>query len=300
MTTTSTMLGDTYYSFGGDEWIVVQLSESMSLDANLKAQVITTALEEQAIPGVEEVCLSNASYMVRVDPDQIHPAELLERLKEIEEASTDFRSITLSTRIVDVPVLFQDEWTAAAVARFRDRHQRPDLTDLEFAAEVNGFSTVEDLIDAVVSAPSIVSMTGFVPGCPFGYQLVPEDRQIDVPKYVRPRTFTPERTFGWGGAFSAAYPVDGAGGYQMFGILAAPIVQPSQTLPDFRDSYTFPRAGDLFNYRRAERDEYDDIRARVADGTFQYRIEEIDFTPTHWYADPDSTVASMKERLYGA
>ncbi|MCW2794321.1 MAG: allophanate hydrolase [Nocardioides sp.] len=296
----STAPAGTLYSHGGDEWIVVQLDEAMSLDVNLKAQVITRALADLDLPGVREICLSNASYMVRLDPDVVNPAALVEQLKEIEAQSTDFRSITLSTRIVDIPVLFEDEWTAATVKRFRDRHQRPDLTDLEFGAELNGFSTTDDFIDAMVSAPALISMIGFVPTVPWGYQLVPEDRQIEVPKYVRPRTFTPERAFGWGGAFSAIYPVDGAGGYQLFGLCPAPIVQPAQTLPDFRDSYTFPRPGDLFNYRKIERPEFDEVRARVEEGTFAYRIEELEFTPADWFARPDETVASMKELLYGA
>ncbi|MEU5099723.1 carboxyltransferase domain-containing protein [Streptomyces sp. NPDC020996] len=290
----------TLYTFGGDEWIVVQLDEAMSLDVNLKAQALTRALAEKALPGIVEVCLSNASYMVRIDPDVVHPADLIEQLREIEDANSDFRSITIRTRIVDVPVLFEDEWTAATVRRFRDRHQRPDLTDLEFAAELNGYRSTGELIDAVVSAPALVSMTGFVPTVPWGYQLVPEARQIEVPKYVRPRTFTPERAFSWGGAFSAIYPVDGAGGYQLFGMCATPIVQPEQTLYDFRGSFSFPRPGDLFNYRRVEREEFDEIRARVEEGSFRYRLEELGFAPAEWFARPDETVAAMQELLYGA
>ncbi|GAB2915983.1 5-oxoprolinase subunit B family protein [Streptomyces heilongjiangensis] len=290
----------THYTFGGDEWIVVQLSEAMSLDVNLKAQVLTRALAEKALPGIVEICLSNASYMVRIDPDVVRPTVLVEQLRELEAAHSDFRSITLRTRIVDVPVLFEDEWTAATVQRFRDRHQRPDLTDLEFAAELNGYGSTDEFIDAMVSAPALVSMIGFVPTVPWGYQLVPEERQIEVPKYVRPRTFSPERAFAWGGAFSAIYPVDGAGGYQLFGMCPAPIVQPEQTLHDFRESFAFPRPGDLFNYRRIEREEFDEIRARVTEGSFRYRLAELDFTPAEWFARPDETVAAMQELLYGA
>ena len=36
-----------------------------------------------------------------------------------------------------------------------------------------------------------MTMIGFVPGLPWCYQLVPPEEQIEVPKYVRPRTYTP-------------------------------------------------------------------------------------------------------------
>jgi urea carboxylase len=297
---TSTDTEETRYSFGGDEWIVVQLAEAMSLQANLKAQAITRQIREEDLEGVLEICPSNASYMLRIDPDRLDPRRAVEHLKELEEEVGDAQDFTLRTRIVDVPVLFRDEWTRETVMRFRDRHQTPDRTDLEFAAEINGFADTDALIRAVTGAPFLISMIGFVPSVPWGYQLVPQQRQIEVPKYVRPRTFTPERAFGWGGAFSAIYPVDGAGGYQLFGICPGPIVDPSQRLADFTESYSFPRPGDIFQYRDIDRPEFDEIRGTVQRGTFRYRIREVEFVPQDWYSDPASTVARLQQVLHGA
>lgn len=282
------------YSYGGDEWIVAQLAEAMSLQAHLRAQAITRRLAELAPPGVVEICPANAAYMVRIDPDLVHPRDLVERLRELADEIGDAHDFALRTRIVDVPVLFGDEWTHAALMRFRDRHQTPDKTDLEFAAELNGYSDVDSFIAAIVGTPFIVSMIGFVPGLPWGYQLVPQERQIEVPKYVRPRTYTPERALGWGGGFTAIYPVDGAGGYQLFGICPGPIVDPAQRLYDFQEEFTFPRPGDIFRYRAIERAEYDAIRATVEDGSFRYRIREVEFSPTDWFADPDATTHKLE------
>ena len=285
------------YTYGGDEWIVAQLAEAMSLEAHLRAQAVTRRLAELALPGVIEICPANAAYLLRIDPDVVDPRALVERLRELADEVGDAHDFALSTRIVDVPVLFRDEWTHAALMRFRDRHQTPDKTDLEFAAELNGYSTVDEFIAAIVGTPFIVSMIGFVPGLPWGYQLVPQERQIEVPKYVRPRTFTPALALGWGGGFSALYPVDGAGGYQLFGICPGPIVDPAQRLYDFREEYTFPKPGDIFRYRAIERAEYDAIRATVSDGSFRYRIREVEFVPREWFADPDATTRRMVEVL---
>lgn len=288
------------YTYGADEWILVQFSESMSLDVAIKALTLSRYLGSQNLRGVKEICVANASYMVRVDPDEVRPDELVEELKRIETEVVDYFSVPITTRIVDVPILFEDEWTAAAVQQFRHAHHRPDLTDLEFAAEINGFDTTDALIDAIVSAPAIMTTIGFVPGAAGGYQLVPEGQQIEVPKYIRPRTFTPERTFGWGGSTTVVYPVAGAGGYQMFGICASPMVEFAQTLPDFRDGYTFPRAGDLHNYRKVDRDEYDSIRRQVEEGSFRYRLAEVEFNPADWSESPTQTVAAMRGELYDA
>ena len=44
------------------------------------------AAVEEAIPGVEEICPSNASYMVRVDPDRLHPRDLVRELQRVVRA----------------------------------------------------------------------------------------------------------------------------------------------------------------------------------------------------------------------
>ena len=133
------------------------------------------------------------------------------------------------TRIIEIPFYSQDPWTHETLMRFRERHQDPNGTDLEYAARINGYDTVEAFIEAHHSQPWFVSMVGFVAGLPFLYQLVEREKQLQVPKYLRPRTDTPKLTVGYGGCFSCIYSVRGAGGYQMFGVTPMPIYDPEQT-----------------------------------------------------------------------
>jgi urea carboxylase len=283
------------YTYGGDEWIVCQLDEAMSVGVNARAQAITRRLAELELDGVVDICPANAAYMIRIDPDVIHPRDMTERLQELEAEVGDAADVRLQTRLIEIPVLFQDEWTHETLMRFRDRHQTPEKTDIEFAAERNGFGSAEEFIAAMCGAPFIVSMTGFVPDLAWDYQLVPQERQIEVPKYLRPRTDTPELAFSWGGAFAAIYPVRGAGGYQLLGMCPVPVIDTSQTLPDFREDPFLHRAGDLHTYRAIDREEFDAIRAQVAERTYEYRMEQTEFVPGDYFADPEGTAAKIME-----
>ena len=287
------------YSYGGDEYVFVELAEAMSLKVNFRAMAITDRLRDDSVEGVTDICPSNASYMVRIDPDVLPPDDLIQRLQRIDEEVGDVRGFELATRVVDVPVMIGDPWTHETLMRFRDRHQDPDATDLEYAARINGFDSPESFIEALLGSPWLVTMIGFVPGLPWTYQLVPPEGQIEVPKYVRPRTYTPERAFGFGGGFAVIYSVEGAGGYQLFGLAPAPVLDVRQELKDFQDSMVFPKPGDVFKYRGVDRDEFDEVRARVEDGSFEYRIREFTFRADRALEDPHAYNEEILGVLYG-
>ena len=287
------------YSYGGDEFVFVELAEGMSLEVNFRAMAITNKLREENIPGIMDICPSNASYMIRIDPDELRPDDLIGRLKELDGEVGDVGDFELPTRVVDVPVMMEDPWTHEALMRFRDRHQDPNATDLEYSARINGYDSKEDFVAALLGSPWLVTMIGFVPGLPWCYQLVPPEEQVEVPKYVRPRTYTPERAFGFGGGFAVIYSVQGAGGYQLFGLAPAPVLDVKQQLPDFKDSIVFPKPGDIFNYRGVDREEFDEVRARVEDGTWSYRQKGFTFRPDRSLADPHGYNKEILGVLYG-
>ncbi len=289
----------TRYSYGGDEHIFVEVDEEMSLDAFFKSLSITNAVRDSAIEGVAEICPANASFQIKYDPDVIAPEDLLARLKSLESAAETAEK-RISTRIVEIPVYYNDPWTHETLMRFRDRHQDPSGTDLDYAARVNGYETAEDFIVAHHSNPWFVSMVGFVSGLPFLYQLVERERQLQVPKYLRPRTDTPKLTIGYGGCFSCIYSVRGAGGYQMFGITPMPIYDPTQEVNYLKDFMVFFKPGDIVKWNPIDRDEYDRICAEVEAGTFTPRMAEVEFDLQSFNADIDGTNRKLMEALYGA
>ena len=120
-------------------------------------------------------------------------------------------------------------------------------------------------------------MVGFVAGLPFLYQMVDRARQIEVPKYLRPRTDTPKLTVGHGGCFGCIYSVRGAGGYQMFGITPMPIYDPRQEIGYLKEFMVFFRPGDIVKFKPIRRDEYDQTVAEVEAGDFVPSIRKVVF-----------------------
>ncbi len=287
------------YSWGGDEHLVVQLDEAMSLEANFATMAMARALRGRELPGVVDVCPANASFLVRFDPDVIAPQALEAQVREVEGEVESAPSLALQTRIVEVPVWYDDPYTNETAARFRDRHQRPEGNDLEFAAAENGLASTEEFIARHSGSPWLTSMVGFVAGLPFLYQMVSRDRQLQVPKYLRPRTDTPPLTVGHGGCFACIYSVRGAGGYQMFGVTPAPIFDPSQTMPDFADFMVFSRPGDLVKFTPIDERRYREIGDEVTAGTFRFRQHPVEFRLEDFLSAPDEYNATLLEVLDG-
>ena len=286
------------YSFGGDEHIFVEVDAEMSLDAFFKSLFLCKAIREARIAGVTEICPANASFQVRFDPDVIAPDDLLREIQALEAASGQAEPV-LKTRIVEIPVLYGDPWTHETLMRFRERHQEPGGTDLDYAARINGYPDVAAFIAAHAGSPWFVSMVGFVAGLPFMYQMVERAKQIEVPKYLRPRTDTPKLTVGHGGCFGCIYSVRGAGGYQMFGVTPMPIYDPKQEVGYLREAMTFFRPGDIVRFKPVDREGYDQAVRDVESGRFDPTIRPVTFDLRAFSQDPVATNRSLDEVLHG-
>lgn len=288
------------YTWGGDEFLFVEIAEGMSLEANFISNSIANALESKKFKGIVDICPANASLLIRFNPDLLAAGELERTVRALEQEVRGATTRVLETRIIEIPVWYNDPYTNETGARFREGyHQRPDGNDLDYAAEVNGLANAAEFIKRHHESPWLVSMVGFVAGLPFLFQLVDRQLQLEVPKYLSPRTDTPAQTIGHGGCFSCIYSVRGAGGYQMFGVAAAPIFDPSQSLADFDDFMVFFKPGDIVKFKPVDEAEYFRIRAEVDARTFTYRQAPILFDVGAALADPDGYKMTLVGALDG-
>ena len=284
------------YTFGGDEHVFCEVDTEMSLEAFFKSLSMTNAVRESQIRGVTEICPANASFQIKFDPDIIKPDDMLAEIKKLEVQAENAES-SMDTRIVEVPVLYNDPWTHETLMRFRERHQDPSGTDLDYSARINGYGSVDDFIAAHSGSPWFVSMVGFVAGLPFLYQTVEREKQIEVPKYLRPRTDTPKLTVGYGGCFSCIYSVRGAGGYQMFGVTPMPIFDPQQQINYLRDFMIFFKPGDLVKFSPIDRDTYDAAVEAVEANEYEPKIRDVRFSLDEFNADINACNAKLEGAL---
>ncbi len=289
------------YTWGGDEFLLVEVEEDMSLQANFTVHGMAAALEAKKLDGLVDIAPGNAALLIRFNPDVIAPAELESIVKSLEDELRSTPPGVVQTRVIEVPVWFEDPFTKETMTRFREGfHQTPDGDDVEYGAQVNNLSSKEEFLRRYYESPWIVSMVGFVAGLPFLYQLVERDQQLVVPKYLSPRTDTPELTLGHGGCFGAIYAVRGAGGYQMMGILPAPIYQPEMTLPDFTEFSVLFKPGDIVKYRPIDETEYYSIKKECEAGTYKYKEIPFAFDMGASLADPAAYNKKIVEALNGA
>lgn len=288
----------TRYSYGGDEHIFAEMDEEMSLDAFFKALSITNAVKDAKIKGVTEICPANASMQIKFNPDVIKPTDMLAELKKLESVAEKSEHV-IKTRIIEIPVYYNDPWTHETLMRFRERHQDPNSTDIDYAARINNLGGPEGFIKAHSGAPWFVSMVGFVAGLPFLYQMVERERQIEVPKYLRPRTDTPKLTVGHGGCFGAIYSVRGAGGYQMFGITPMPIYDPNQKISYLKDFMCLFKPGDIVKWKPIDRTQYDATVADVEAGKFTPLMKNVTFSLDEFHKNIDGYNRKLDGVLHG-
>lgn len=283
-------------SFGGDEYVFVEVDVAMSLDAALRVQSMAREIAALRLSGVIDVAPANASYLIRIDPDLADPREILAAVGDVHRRSATAEAV-IETEIVDIPVLYDDPWSREVCSRSRDAHQSPAETDIEFVARINGFDTVADLVHAHTSAPFIVTFPCFKPGNAESFQLVGPHRQIEAPKYLTPRTETPARAVAHGGAFTVIYPTDGVGGYQLLGRAAVPVVDLYQVSPIFATSPVLTPISTLISFRAVDRSEYDDIECSVSAGHHVVARRPVTFSMDRFRADTEGYARSLKELL---
>ena len=202
----------------------------MSLEAFFKGMAICARIAAaRRFTGVSEICPSNASYLVRFDPDVIAPDDDAGNLEGDRGAGRRRRPRICRRASLKCRCSTTIPGRNETRKRFRERHQDPKQhRSLNTPPASTVISSIDEFVAAHSGAPWFVSMVGFVAGLPWLYQIVERSKQIEAPKYLRPRTDTPKLTIGHGGCFAAIYSVRGAGGYQMFGITPAPIYDPAQ------------------------------------------------------------------------
>ena len=271
----------------GDRYLLVEYGPNV-LDLNLRFRV--HALEQQLraanLPGIIDITPGVRSMHIHYD-SHLRREELLEALDACERRIPDLDNITVESRIVHLPLSWDDPATQLAIRKYM-QGVRPDApwcpSNIEFIRRINGLKSIDDVHRIVYGASYLVLGLGDVYlGAPVATPVDPRHRLVTT-KYNPARTWTPENAVGIGGAYLCVYGMEGPGGYQFVG-------RTLQMWNTFRSTAEFPpgtpwllRFFDELRFHPVSAEELLEIRDAFPRGRYPLRIEPKQFRLREYHA----------------
>lgn len=288
------------YRQAGDRGVLVEFGEmEFDLALNFLVQGLDGALRATPLAGVIETAPGFRSILVSFDPSQVVEPVVVAHLRGLYDRLEAESEMTIPSRLVHLPVAFDDSQSRAAVARYintvrKDAPNAEGGNNIDYMVRYNGLDNREELYESVLATEHWAAFIGFFPGLPFMFPLDPRHAVV-APKYNPTRVWTAEGALGLGGPCWAIYPVESAGGYQLVG-RTLPIYDLAGRNAAFRENPLLLRAGDRVQFRRVEEDEllalFEDVRA----DRYRYRIEEGTFDVGAFLRFRDEIRAETGER----
>lgn len=267
----------------GDTALNVEFGDESSIPLNFRILALDSALRENLPKGLVETNPQVRSLGIVYDPLVTTRHKIAAHLRALIDAQVVVTR--LPSRRLTIPALYDDPWSRECAAAFNVPN------NIAYIASFNNL-TVAEVIEWHTAGDYWVTGVGFVPGAFMSYAMDPK-RRFGAPLYRTPRTWTHARLLNFGGLTSTIYPIRVPGGGQLFGRTPINIFEPEQKNAVFADSPVLARAGDRHRYVAIDREEYNEIRAAVEAGTYEYHFEESEFDCTayaeflHEIGEPD-------------
>lgn len=265
----------------GDENLLVEYGP-MELDLQLRFQVhaLMQAVKESGRLPTLDLTPGIRSLQIHLDRSRIALREAVRIVLELDRALPPLETIRVPSRIVRLPLSWDDPATQLAIERYQ-RNVRPDApwcpSNLEFIRRVNGLDSIEDVRRIVFDANYLVLGLGDVYlGAPVATPTDPRHRLVTT-KYNPARTWTPENAVGIGGAYMCVYGMEGPGGYQFVGrtIQMWNRLRPTESFKPGRPWLL--RFFDQIRFYPVEADELLKLREDFLRGRFEADITETTF-----------------------
>ncbi len=263
----------------GDRYILIEFGpHHLDLKLRFKAHVVYEWLKKQELAGIIDLTPGIRSLQVHFDPSVIGRCDLWEMIREGILSLPPLEQIEVPTRIVHLPLSWDDPSTQDAIRRYM-QSVRPDApwcpSNLEFIRRINGLESIDEVYRIFFDASYLVMGLGDVYlGAPVATPLDPRHRMVTT-KYNPARTWTPENAVGIGGAYLCVYGMEGPGGYQFTG-RTIPVWNRWRRTADF-DKPWLLRFFDQLRFYPVSAEELLRLREEVPRGRHKLEIEESVF-----------------------
>ncbi len=254
----------TVYRICGDRFLTMEFGDEVDLSLNYKAIAMKEVIEQEHIRGICEIFSATVSLTIYYDPFNIKVDDLIRELQELEQKGIAYEK-KIPSRVIKVPVLFNDRWTTACM-----KAHNIFPPDIESVAEYNGLS-IEEFIGVYTSTDYWVKYVGFSPGLVAFNSLDPK-KELRANQLKEPRTWTPIGAVGIHRSGNCIYAVNSPGGVKMVGRTPILIFDIERQNLVFKDKPVLFRPGDRI--RLTPIDEREFLRIEKNIHTYQYEIEE--------------------------
>lgn len=260
---------------GGDQTLLIELGDELSLELNFLSHHLALAIDELSMEGIIETVPFIASLLVHYEPDDISLPDLRREIAALFESVQELEGLQFDSRLLTFPTVYLDQWTEEARQKYRAEINPDKEDDPELIVKLNELDDLKQLERVHSGTEWWCAALGFWPGTGFLMPLDPNCNLI-APKYDPPRTFTHRGSVGLGGGISGIYPIDGPGGYQIFARTPVPVWDAEQRLPDFAKQPWLLEPRDRVRFVPCSVEEYEEIKNEVDAGTYKVSISEYD------------------------
>ncbi|TSE27338.1 Acetyl-/propionyl-coenzyme A carboxylase alpha chain [Tepidimonas sediminis] len=295
----------------GDDYLLVEYGpQVLDIGLRLRVHALMEALERAGLPGILDLTPGIRSLQVHHDPARLPRRRLLDELAELDAALGAIDDWEVPSRIVHLPLSWDDAATRLAIERYMQTVRRDAPwcpSNLEFIRRINGLDSIEEVRRIVFDASYLVLGLGDVYlGAPVATPLDPRHRLVTT-KYNPARTWTPENAVGIGGAYLCIYGMEGPGGYQFVGRT----VQVWNRWRDARHGAAAFEPGrpwllrffDQIRFHPVSEEELLALRADLPSGRYTPRIEPTTFSLRAYRAfltEHADSIAAFKARQQAA
>jgi urea carboxylase len=227
------------------------------------------------------------SLQIHFDPDKLSVRRVLSIVEETERALPATSDIEVPSRIVRLPLSWDDEAAREAVRKYHTlvNPKAPWCpSNIEFIRRINGLASIDDVKRIVFGARYLVLGLGDVYlGAPVATPVDPRHRLVTT-KYNPARTWTPENAVDIGGAYMCVYGMEGPGGYQLVGRTVQMWNTWRQT-KNFKDGAPWLlRFFDRIRFFPVSAEELLAARADFLHGRYEVEVEESSFRLSDYFA----------------
>ncbi len=285
------------YRRAGDKYLLIEYGPNvLDLSLRMRVHALMEWLKANHVDGLQELSPGVRSLQIHYESRVLPLARLMDMLLRAERELPPLDSITVRSRVVHLPLAFEDSSVLEAVQKYMQsvRKTAPYLpSNVEFMRRINGLDSVEQVRDIIFQASYMVLGLGDVYlGAPCAVPVDPRHRLL-TSKYNPARTFTPEGAVGIGGVYMCIYGMDSPGGYQLVG-RTVPIWNKYLKNPDFAPGEPWLlRFFDQVRYYPVSEAELTVLREDFREGRARLRVTEEDFN----LGDHKRFLASIEDEL---